>query len=332
MRHVITAINGAVLALGLAACSHGSSGGSGTESEPFETPLPEDLSSVAARHDELLSRLDAFVEPETGWVTIRRNGAPDLEGDTLLWHGLALSVADCPRADLWLIPVENMSDHRGGGWVRYEPLPDELHGNEVSRDGVTGMMVGLWSVWNRCETLRPRVEDLWRSFVAFVDDAGRGLILYPNASRGLITSTMQFAMDVMSHRLLGHANPSGIAKTKAALGEELNASGTSRDKDPCYPLHIGALQVLLVGKAGNAYSTVTMGKWCAETAETDVPLLDWMCGRAPAEPWLAATDAASPWSYRNQRCGQWEEPDLKAGEESPRLDWLVLYDLASGAW
>lgn len=325
----------ALAALLTAQCSHNKAPAETSTPEAWNLPGQEDLASVDARAIALVDELPAFAS-EGGWYAPRRDGQNVPEGDSLLWQGLAMSVAPCERQDAILSPVEAMSQKRAGGWVRFEPLPDQAPrpdgflGNEVSRDGVTGMMVGIWSVNQRCPEMRPRLVALWQSFIDYVHREGADLFLFPGAEGGIITPPLRFVMDLLSHKLLGHASPSLEAKIKAELGHASTAKSVVDGKDPCYPLSIGTLQIILAAKMGRALSGDARNAYCGKTSGTNLPVTDWLCGRAAARPWLEAD--FEPFEYRHQRCPAWESQDLDTNEQSHHLDWLVLDSLARAAW
>ena len=316
--------NMALAALWLAGCATPSAG------RPMRLPPREDLSALEPMRAQMAQTLPQSFVSERGWFAPRREGRVDLEGDSLLWTGLAMRVLPCAEALPMLEALEASAEMRGGAFVRYEPLPPKFDGNEVSRDGVIGAAFGLLSLDARCPVLRPRIAALWGDFIRFVKEHGGGA-LYPGTTATL-TVPFGVTLDLVTTRLLGadEGETSEGELAAAEAGHLMSTARVTKARRACYPAHLVAMQVLIADACGRPFSQAFMDAWCDLTDGAGMPLADWMCSRAPAIL-LLGNPRFDPrkWMYEHQRCEAWERPDLGADEESPHLDWLLLYDLAA---
>lgn len=316
-------------ALSLTAC------GRDTPPAPPTAPtmeLPtEDILDLAPVQEGLAAAVPLrFVEG--GYVAPRRGGAVDIEGDSLLWTGLAIGTLPCGAAAALVATLDRSTTARGGALLRYDldpdgPIDPRLVGDENTRDGFIGAIFGLTSAARRCPELADTIGELWRRIARFVDDEGHGA-LYPGNLHALVTPGMRFLLDLASHALAGGARPSGEALLAFEAGEIPDALRITVGHAACYPLHLAALGFAVAAREGRPIHRAVFEGWCGATAGTDIPMIDWMCRRAAARTWLVAEPDG--YEHRHQRCSPWESPDLDAGEESPRVDWLELYEIARG--
>lgn len=320
----------AVIWLSVLSCGKHDGGSDGSSSPDY--PEPEDLQAFMPEMAALASDLSVTfttkgddAEFASGWVGPVRGGRVVAEGDSLYWQGHALAVLPCELLEAPIAALEASGARRNGALVRYEPLPPKFIGDEVSRDGVTAIMTGLFSVVRRCPAYAERARQVWAHLVGYVHRYGKGVTLYLG-SNAWITKPFNFYFDLESHDLIGHASPSVEAEGMAEIGNQIDADRIRSHQEACYPINLSTLSQWLAWQQGRPASRDGRAAFCRATAGTDMVLTDWFCGRAKASDLLKQD--WSVWMYRHQRCGGWELPDLKPDERSPRLDRLILYCLA----
>lgn len=306
--------------------------------------MPQPMTSLAFLNDKskiLTSRLlDHFTTPtETGFTYVisrDKNSRPAHQGDSLLWTSLAAASFNCSDAGKIIQSLGRSVAARNGALVRIEPLTAEYDDNATSRDQETGAITGLISIFKRCPDLRGSIRALWSEHMAFVNRNGK---LYPgNADQYRLTPGFRYFLDQTTYAFGLDDPPGPQEKAFFETANVATATWTQASKLACYPIHLATLQLLAAELAGSPVKFNTYKRFCDGTEKSEIPLTDWYCRRM-REPevfqYLAAFDNETKpqyrYEYRHQRCGSREGPDMDPGEESPALDFLFFYGLASGA-
>lgn len=277
---------------------------------------PQDHPTQADRAASLRSHLLAANE-FNGWVANRNaDGSPGGLGDSLLFSGLALGVLSCPDGQAIWDAIKASQDLRGGYFVRYEPLADQYRGNEVSRDGITGLVFGLIRRFDACPDDRIDITARWGRFRDLVRGA---TTLYPGDIQAIQTPGFGTFMALADSRLLASPLPSSGKMFVWEFQGLFSVSDVIEHQAPCYPVHLATIQGYLFG---DLVSQSFKQEFCATTKDSGLMLTSWYCGASleAVESWLE-TFPLNKISYAHQRC-LWEN-EVFSGE-SPSLDWLVL--------
>lgn len=293
-----------------------------SEAEPMAAEDLSDLEPMrAALADKLMSQHVAggYVVPTPRMF----------DKDSLAFGGAMLSALPCAQGEVLLEGLETTQDALDGALVRIYPFGGDMveTGDMLSRDGVIAAAYGLLAMHQRCPELADRAARVWWRFVEFVGEIRSPRQMYPGAAKSTITPTLAYFLDFASHKMLGHASPSRASENIWMFGSIGSLADILKDKDSCYPVRLQLLQRIALQRAGRVPEDKEI--WCERTASMDIPSADWYCGRRTARSWLESYEP-TVWAHRNQRCGAWETPDGKPGVDHGAVDWLELYDMASG--
>lgn len=256
---------------------------------------------------------------ELGQV-VSRNAAGGVErvGEALLWTWTAIGTLRCDDATDMTGFALGRIEAAGGNATRFEPLPAEYQGNEISLDGEVGIWLGMAARARRCPADRPALARVWQLRQAAITAAhGR---LHPNVHIGLPPG-WGAARDQV-----GAALGLGAAPAPAAvelLGGELAAWAliVTRARAECFRLNVAWTVIRAFEEAGGAFPARWRTGFCSATQTAQIPTIDQWCGREGLQQYLDGFKA-NEWEYRHQRCGGWETPD-GAGFTTPGLDELV---------
>jgi hypothetical protein len=305
-------IKSALAGLIIASCGH---------KTPDPVP-PQDHASMDARFHELKASLLAN-NLENGWITTRlADGTADNLGDSLLYSGMAIGLLDCAEGQVIFDAIRASQDLRGGYFVRFEPLVG-YKGNEVSRDGLTGLVFGFIRRAAACPGDRTDIAARWRRYRDLIHN---DLYLYPGDLNAIVNPAFSAYMEVADKALLGAPGPVP-AKT---LAWELTATNGAQDivdrHKACYPIHLSTMQAYVFG---SLVSDSFRKEFCHITEGTGLVLTQAYCGAASStvELWLEQFQA-NQLGYQHQRC-VWESDVLSGGTKAPSLDWLILYTLTT---
>lgn len=288
-------------------------------------PPTQNLSTFDEQGEELERRL--LTEFTTnGYVTSKEeNGELAEFGDSLLWTGLALGALPCDRGLVMFEALEKTAEAYDGGFVRFQPLPQEYENDPTSRDMEVGAMFGLILHLKHCQQKKP-VQLLAKHF-QFIRQQGGKLFSHGDSTKININPAFQYFLNVISHKALRLPQPLPIDAATFEGGLISNASFIAASKDNCYPVHLSTLQLITLAIAGYPASSTTKSAFCAATQSLKLPLTDWYCSRLDVAQFLDAYEL-NKYSYVHQRCLAWEEATPK---NEPALDWIVLKRLADGS-
>ncbi len=295
-----------------------------------DSGIPEgtNLSEFDGRERELQSRLTSrFLE--NGYVVSRDDrGNSEHEGDSLIWTGLALAVLPCDVGQ----PIENavirsVRSH-DGAFVRIEPLPSSMEGNETSRDAETGAMFGFTMRALRCPASRPALQSAWDLHHDFVTSHGDKLYQGSNLNFQM-NPGFRFIWDLTSNGMGVGSKPSKLSLAAFEAAMIISSKSIRSQKSACYPTHLSTLMAIVATKLGMPINELTKREFCHDTRGVGLPLTDWYCGADNAKDYLGSYQR-NQYEYRHQRCSDWESPDVDPGHETPGLDFLMMKSLAGG--
>jgi len=293
---------------------------SGPDIQQLSLPAAEDLSKFQNQYfGSILWALTIGLDNNGQVADLRPTGGWDDQGDGGIFTGLLLGSLDCVSgASVLATVLKSISDNKGMIPSHNPLIPTKTI---TSRDQETGVMFGLVERWRRCPDDRAAIAAAWSKQVAYVD-----------TNNGNIGPTADGAM-LSLHWLWGAvgqyfgAGGGGGSKQEFEAGLVTTIAGINAEHSACYPAHTGTLQAIIAAKIGQPISSTTHGLFCLGARGLELGLTDWYCGLGHAADWLASYQP-NVWIYKHQRCPNWEGPDA-GGDQSPRVDYLDLYELAA---
>jgi hypothetical protein len=251
-------------------------------------------------------------------VSIAKDGSAHGFGDSLLWNGIAIGVLPCDLARPMIEKLREMQEAHYGYLVRYHPLPKKFKEttNQVSFDGLTGVLYGLNRYYDKCDPVLPAkiISDL------YVNLKSADWIVYPGHSRPNVDSKIygpiRYTIKLTAHRLAGFERPSFAEKVLFENAMVAWVYGTMVTKGYCFRAHLANLHLLLIEE-----SKKTRSLFCQHTKQMDLPLTDWYCGREKYKKWYQ-NYLYDVHEYRHQRC-HYEGQDGN-GYIRPTLDYIFL--------
>lgn len=263
---------------------------------------------VRAMYTAQVAKLPAFLKG--GFVVSRwDSGAPEHEGDALLWTGLALGALPCEseEAKTLSVALRAMFADKDGGIYRHPDLADK----PASLDGAIGLWWGLAERITRCGE-----ADYWRDVIGnhlrWVKDDGAVVPPYFDYVPELLCLESGWCGQEPARQALIGLQRAAVAWALAVKAKEA----------ACYRVHLSFLSLDTVEKLGTRLDPAWRDAFCAATADMGLPTTDNFCGRGGLAAWVDNFEA-DKWEFRHQRCGAWEEPDGKPGLHTPGVDLLV---------
>lgn len=294
-----------IVALNLGAC------GKAKDKEDPAAPTDQSRDVFNQAADRLVSMLD------DGWVVSRTAGGDaEHKGDALIWSGVAMAALDCERGAVVEKAMFDMLDTDLDGAVgnlfRHPDLVDQ-----VSMDGALGLYLGIASRLKRC----PESSGAWAArFKPHAERVAEDSTLNAR-SEATIPPYFDYLTAAVAWRL-GVGNEPSSGRLRALEQEVAGWALTVRAaKKPCFRIHLGYLSLAVAEGLGIEISAAGRNAFCANSAGTDLPLVDHWCGRGDLAAWTEAF-TFNRYEYAHQRCPAWEAPD--AGDlKTPGLDLLI---------
>lgn len=283
-------------------------------------PGPQDTAEFDDLAEKLKIRLLSEFVDKKGYLVSLRDEKPAHVGDALKYTGIALSVLDCDEGQPLLGAILDGIVEMDGLAPRYRPLPDSRYG-KTSRDGEVGMLFGLASHWVRCPGSREGIRDTLALHHNYL--VRNKFNIEPGELMG---EALKFPyLEVM--RLLGVSDDRRSAGVWEA-GLIATAKGIEWLKDPCYPVDLATLQIILVARLGYEVDPYPLGQFCAATKDMALAHADWLCRRNDGKAFLRG-HRLNEYEYQLQIC-PWQDGTQAANVETHALDWLLMYHLVGG--
>lgn len=279
---------------------------------------------IQAAYIEAVNRLTPlFVQ--NGWIVSRyEDGAPEHQGDSLIWTGLAMAALPCSIGDQFENRMIEMINDNDGALVRFEPLGEYANGREVTLDGATGLYYGVFQRLRNCKS-HEKWKAVWKKHVEYLE--ANDWVLHPNVTSTVIPE-FNSIRDYISHELgLGEPVDGYRYRTLEAMALGWTTA-TIESRSPCFRVHLSWLYLSFLEDSGNLLHSAHWG-FCNATVEANVPLYDHWCGRRDIDKWVAEF-VYDQWEMRNQRCHapDWETPDGRPNLMTPAIDLLFNISFA----
>jgi hypothetical protein len=248
------------------------------------------------------------------------NILPKHLGDSALFTGLAIASMD-------QFDVNPVLDHiiGSGGLIERHPLNPKLS-DPSSRDQVIGMMYGLVVRWNRKPEEREKIAKAWKFHYEYVENL-KGK-LYPKAGIDKSLNPSLYYLWLEVGKYFGVTEKSGD-RNLWLVGLTTTAIDTNVHKKAAYPMHLSMVQILTAHEIGKPVDNVFRWRWCQESKNMLIPMIDWYCERRKADNFLA-NYVENEWDYQHQRAQQYESPDGN-NNKSSQLDFIILHRLSTHA-
>ncbi|NRA68309.1 MAG: hypothetical protein HRU19_27745 [Pseudobacteriovorax sp.] len=301
------------------------------------------LDSLWGKYDFYESRLlSEFISQTDGYeYVISRDGnnRAKHQGDSLLWTSIALGTGTCAATEGILDSLIRSIKEREGALVRFEPLPANYFDNATSRDQVTGALFGFAARARRCPQDFDKLKDSWTLVSRYIEK--HDALHDGNNGNYRITPGFRFLIRQMDHYFGIGGAPGGVAKATFEGALVANVFAIDITKESCYPVHLTTLNAITADLLGRPIKKRVFSQICRATDGMDLPLTDWYCRRLKGSN-LAFylddfdnEDISKPqhrYEYRHQRCPAYESPDIRPGDRSPAVDFLILQRLAADSF
>lgn len=241
-------------------------------------------------------------------------------GDSALFTGLAIASIDEFNPNPVLDHIIEM-----GGLIERHPIHPKIS-DPSSRDQVIGMMYGLVVRWNRKPEEREKIAKAWKFHYEYVENL-KGK-LYPKAGIDKSLNPSLYYLWLEVGKYFGITEKSGDRNLWLA-GMMATAIDINVHKKAAYPLHLSMLQILTAHEIGKPIDNIYRWRWCQESKNMLIPMIDWYCERRKAENFLA-NYVENEWDYQHQRAQQYESPDGN-NNKSSQLDFIILHRLSTHA-
>lgn len=265
---------------------------------PTQEQPPPDLT---AKRGDVVARLPAFLD--RGFVVSLKDGAPQHQGDSLFFSGLALYSLSCkegkPVADALLAMLTELD----GGVYRHPDQKDR----EPSLDGLLALYRGVAKRIS-CGEVEP-----WAT--AMKNHRARMAASLP-AEFNLVSDTISYKLGLSDEPDMARLHNLAV---EVASWAQLVIAG----KKACYRIHLGLLALQGMQDMGYPVSDLDRGKFAEVTNGLKMATIDHFAGRQGLDKFLTEF-SYDQWQYKPQRCVIWERQDGD-GMAHPGIDYLVGY-------